>query len=140
MQVRVRLKEFLDEHHVSPAKLSLALRGQVAQGSIYALLKSDRVKRVDLNTLSGLLGALREIIGREVHVGDLLEELEEGNTALAELLQGRRPVAWSDLKAASAGFTQEELDLDRGFWDDRGAARTEELRKQDERFESWPPL
>jgi hypothetical protein len=52
------------------------LNGRVARGTVYGLA-SGEVQRVDLETLSGVLGGLAEITGKPVTPNDLLEVIEE---------------------------------------------------------------
>lgn len=104
------------------------LRGEVAQASVYALLKSDQVKRVDLQTLSGVLSALRAITGRDLHVSDLLEEAQE--TALTSILQSSRPVAWNELVQRAGHFTDEERQQDEDYWLSRRRERESTIRHE----------
>ncbi len=106
------------------------LRGEVAQASVYALLKSDQVKRVDLQTLSGVLSALRAITGRDLHVSDLLEEAQETETALTSILQSSRPVAWHELVQRAGHFTDEERRQDEDYWLSRRRERESTIRHE----------
>lgn len=69
MPISFRLKEVLDEANVTP--YALAKASGVAPNTVYPIV-ADRVKRVDLETISRLLGGLRELTGREYDVGDLM--------------------------------------------------------------------
>ncbi len=104
----------------------------MAQASIYALLKADRVKRVDLHTLSGVVSALRVLTGKNVHVGDLLEETTDQaeHEDLAQLLSGCRPVPWDAFNSRAASFTADELQKDVGYWEEQRREHPEQLRRE----------
>ncbi len=51
------------------------LEGRVARGTVYSLASGD-VQRLDLETLSGLLGGLADLTGQPVTPNDLLEVIE----------------------------------------------------------------
>ncbi len=52
------------------------LDGIVARGTVYSVAAGD-VQRVDLETLSGLIGGLADLTGESVTPNDLLEVIEE---------------------------------------------------------------
>lgn len=135
--VQVRLKELLAEEQVPPARLVRALHGEVARASVYALLKPEQVRRVDLKTLSNVLVALRSLTGRDVQIAELLVERPGDpteNPALTKLLQHAQPADWHALQAAS-DFSDHERQQDETYWRILRAERNEELRRERKRYE-----
>ena len=88
MQIRVSLDRYLERHNLSAYRLANELKGRVAQGSVYAMTRSKTVKRVDLETLSGVLEALERITGEPITPNDLLEIIQEPIPALETLKPG----------------------------------------------------
>lgn len=75
--VEWRIPAILREHNVSAYKFAEVLTGKVNRNSAYDLA-AGRSKRVDRETLSALIVALRGITGnRELSVGDLFEYVED---------------------------------------------------------------
>ncbi len=116
MQIKVRLDRFLAENSLSAHRLARTLRGQVSQTTVYAWCRADEVKRLDLHTLAGVLGGLRQLTGREVSLSDLLEESQEGglSSRVAGLLTAL-PADWDQLMEGSAGGLDPDDDA---FWQD----------------------
>ena len=77
MLIRVSLDRYLERHNLSAYRLANELKGRVAQGSVYAMTRSKTVKRIDLETLTGILQALERITGEAVTPNDLLEVIQE---------------------------------------------------------------
>jgi len=76
MRVRLRLGEILRQHGISGYRLAKAVGGRVSRNTIYAWLREEPPKCLELTTLEAILTALRELTGRAYGVGDLLT-LEE---------------------------------------------------------------
>jgi hypothetical protein len=126
MEIRVRLDEFLAENHLSPYKLACNLRGEVSQTTVYALCRSDQIKRIDLHTLAGVMGALRHLTGREVGLTDLLEEVDKDTpSAKVRAFLTAPPADWESLTQYS----------DAGEYDDEDEAFWKEYRKTQKRLE-----
>jgi hypothetical protein len=77
MNVRVSLDRYLRQNNLTAYRLSKEVAGKAAQGSIYALARGEKVKRVDLETLSEVMQALMRLTGQTVTPNDLLEVIEE---------------------------------------------------------------
>jgi DNA-binding Xre family transcriptional regulator len=73
MNVRVSLDRYLRTKNVSAYRLAQETAGRVARGSVFALARGERVKRVDLETLGEVMDALERITGHPVTPNDLLE-------------------------------------------------------------------
>ncbi len=89
------------------------LEGKVARGTVYAVAAGD-VQRVDLETLSGLLGGLSDLTGQPVTPNDLLEVIEEP-------IQPDNEDAWleasaTDLKAMLEDVEKNEKPHDISNW------------------------
>lgn len=85
--VRVSLDRYLERHNISAYRLAKETAGRVARGSVFALARGEKVKRVDLETFAEVLTALERITGRAVGVADLLEvvpDLEPDTTEAPE--------------------------------------------------------
>ena len=78
MDIRVKFDAYLG---LSAYRVAQAAKGRVAQGSVYALARGD-AKRLDLNTLAAVMGALEELTGERVTFDDLLERAEPGEVRL----------------------------------------------------------
>ena len=76
MTVRVSLDRFLERNNLTAYKLTKEVGGKASQGSVYALSRGNKVKRVDLETLSEVMGALSRLTGQPVTPNDLLEIIE----------------------------------------------------------------
>ncbi|WP_152545015.1 helix-turn-helix domain-containing protein [Deinococcus phoenicis] len=77
--VRWKLPEIAKEHGLGGYRLTKAMLQETERGrmnTIYRLLSDKPPTRVDLETLSALITALRTLTGREYKVGDLLEYLD----------------------------------------------------------------
>ena len=74
--LRVSLDKFLSKRGISTYRLMKHLDGIVARGTVYAVAAGD-VQRVDLETLSGLIGGLADLTGESVTPNDLLEVVKE---------------------------------------------------------------
>ncbi len=77
MNVRVSLDRYLQQNNLTAYRLSKEVAGKAAQGSIYALARGEKVKRVDLETLSQVMQALTRLTGQPVTPNDLFEVIEE---------------------------------------------------------------
>jgi DNA-binding Xre family transcriptional regulator len=132
MQIRMRVREYLQEHKITPKKLVASLQGRVAQASVYALLRADRVKRVDLHTLSGVLSALESITGKAVEIGELLEKFDDqpDDGELQKLVNSAPVTSWDSLKALMGSFSANELVQDDLYWQSRTSRRSELLAKE----------
>ena len=72
-QVKVKLKEYLEDAGVSAYRLAQSVRG-LSPKTVYAVVAGQRNLSVD--SLGSIIGALREITSREVSPADLLEYVE----------------------------------------------------------------
>ena len=81
MDIRVKFDAYLRSHNLSAYRVAQTAKGRVAQGSVYALARGD-AKRLDLNTLAAVMGALEELTGERVTFDDLLERAEPGEVRL----------------------------------------------------------
>lgn len=68
-----KLREYLDRHEVSAYALSKST--DLAPSTVYALARGDQ-GRVDLVVLDKVIGALEQLTGQRVSIGDLLEREE----------------------------------------------------------------
>jgi DNA-binding Xre family transcriptional regulator len=98
MAVRWKVKEVLNTHDITPYRLVKA--SGLAQATIYRLVNDDTTG-LSTETLSVLLGTLRELTGEELGVADLLsyEEIHEDETK-----------AWTD--ASLEDLSKELADLE----------------------------
>ncbi len=76
MNVTVKLREYLDTHAISAYRVVQETHGRIAERTVYALARQG-AKRVDLETLGEVIGALRRLTGKTVTPNDLLEVIEE---------------------------------------------------------------
>jgi hypothetical protein len=76
MAVRFSLDDFLRARQITPYRLAKELEGRVARGSVFAMSKGEHVKRVDLESLSEIINALRAITAETVTFNDLFEEMD----------------------------------------------------------------
>ncbi len=81
MDIRVKFDAYLRSHNLSAYRVAQAAKGRAAQGSVYALARGD-AKRLDLNTLAAVMGALEELTGERVTFDDLLERAAPGEVRL----------------------------------------------------------
>lgn len=102
MLIRVSLDRYLERHNLSAYRLANELKGRVAQGSVYAMTRSKTVKRIDLETLSGVLQALERITSEPVTPNDLLEVLQEPEPDPEQ--------AWLDSSAADLKAALDDLE------------------------------
>ena len=79
MIVTVKLREYLDTHAISAYRVVQETHGRIAERTVYALARQG-AKRVDLQTLGEVIGALRRLTGKPVTPNDLLEVIEESIT------------------------------------------------------------
>lgn len=68
-----KLRDYLYDHKIKPAKLATHLQGRVSRTAIYGLVAAEPPKAIYLETLDAVLPALRELTGEDVQVSDLLE-------------------------------------------------------------------
>lgn len=78
MKIDWKLRQFIEQHGLSA--LSVETKAGIGRNAIYRLLRDDGPDRIDRQTLARLIFALRELTGREVNVGDLLDYLPSGYT------------------------------------------------------------
>ena len=102
MLIRVSLDRYLERHNLSAYRLANELKGRVAQGSVYAMTRSKTVKRIDLETLTGVMQALERITGEPVTPNDLLEVIQEPEPDPEQ--------AWLDSSAADLKAALEEIE------------------------------
>ncbi len=107
MNVRVSLDRYLQQNNLTAYRLSKEVDGKAAQGSVYALARGNKVKRVDLETLSQVMQALMRLTGQTVTPNDLLEVIEEPETPLDEETK-----AWLDGAAHDMADKLAELEKD----------------------------
>ncbi len=98
MTVRWKVKEVLNTHDITPYRLVKA--SGLAQATIYRLVNDDTTG-LNTETLTVLLGTLRELTGEDLGVADLLsyEEIREDETT-----------AWTD--ASLEDLSRELADLE----------------------------
>lgn len=68
-----KLRDYLYDHKIKPAKLATHLEGRVSRTAIYGLVAAEPPKAIYFETLDAVLPALRELTGEEVQITDLLE-------------------------------------------------------------------
>jgi len=68
-----KLRDYLHDRRIRPAKLANLLEGRMSRTSIYTLVAEVPPKAIYLETLDAILPALRELTGEDVQVSDLLE-------------------------------------------------------------------
>jgi DNA-binding Xre family transcriptional regulator len=115
MAVRWKVKEVLNRHDITPYRLVKA--SGLAQATVYRLVNDDTAG-LSTETLTVLLGTLRELTGEELGVADLLsyEDIREDETK-----------GWTD--ASLADLSKELADLE-------ADVPKEELEQWLETFES----
>ena len=69
MSIRFRLREFLEEHDITPYRLSK--ESGVTLRTIYGINR-DLTKRIDKETLNAVMIALEELTGKSLEVSDLI--------------------------------------------------------------------
>lgn len=74
MALEWKMKEFLEAHNVSAYRLMK--EAGLAQGTAYRLA-NNRAKGLNLETLDGVISALRRLTGKRVFLADLLEYQED---------------------------------------------------------------
>jgi hypothetical protein len=104
MNVRVSLDRYLKMKNLTAYRLAQETAGAVARGSIFALARGEKVKRVDLETLSEVMVALNRITGEAVTPNDLFEVIED-----KDLDQDQ---AWLDASAADLAAHLADLEKD----------------------------
>ena len=107
MNVRVSLDRYLSQNNLTAYRLSKEVAGKAAQGSVYALARGEKVKRVDLETLSQVMQALTRLTGQPVTPNDLLEVIEE---PLEEMDSETK--AWLDGAAYEMAASLAEIEKD----------------------------
>ena len=105
MNVNVKLREYLDTHSISAYRVVQETHGKIAERTVYALARQG-VKRVDLETLGEVIGALRRLTGQPVTPNDLLEVIEEP----VQLEETIPEEAWLADNASSLKATLTELE------------------------------
>lgn len=78
MPVAWRIKEFLDDHGLTPYRLVQA--SGIPQGTVYRLVNGD-TRNLNADTLALTLDALRTLTGEPVGLGDVLEYTPAENAA-----------------------------------------------------------
>lgn len=68
-----KLRDYLHDRRIRPAKLATLLEGRMSRNSIYGLVGEEPPKAVYLETIDAIIPALRELTGEDVQVSDLLE-------------------------------------------------------------------
>lgn len=69
-----KLREFIDQHGITPNALATRTRGRLSRNAIYNLANpKEPPKRLEVATLDTLIPALREMTGEPVEITDLLE-------------------------------------------------------------------
>ena len=71
MSIRVRVGEYLNKHGLSTYRLVQETEGKLAKNTVYAMVRGE-AKRVDLETLDTLMGALHALTGESVGLEDVL--------------------------------------------------------------------
>lgn len=74
--VRWRVGEFLEQHGITPYRLSEKTQGKISRNAIYEISRAD-TKQVKFDTLDTLIKTLREMTGVPVGLADLLEFTDE---------------------------------------------------------------
>lgn len=74
--VRWRVSEFLEQHGITPYRLSVETQGKISRNAIYEISRAD-TKQVKLDTLDTLIRVLRDMTGQPVGLTDLLEFAED---------------------------------------------------------------
>jgi hypothetical protein len=75
MDIRIRLGSYLEEHGISAYRLAQETKTEAAPGTIYSLARGDS-KRLDLQSLATVIGALERMTGETVNFDDLLEKVQ----------------------------------------------------------------
>jgi hypothetical protein len=75
-----KLPNMLKAHDITAYRLNVACGGTPNRNAIYAMAKGE-VQRVDIDSLSALITALRTLTGKPLTVSDLLEYQEPATTA-----------------------------------------------------------
>lgn len=70
--IRWKLKQLLEQHGLSVYQLAKALEGKVSANAVYHAAR-ESITRVNFETLATVIAALRDLTGKPVVVGDLME-------------------------------------------------------------------
>lgn len=98
-KVRVKFKDYLEEHNLSAYRVSQHTRG-MSPKTVYAIASGRN--RPSMEALEKLLDALREITGEEVGPADLLEYVPEPDAESRQWLEddaaggGLPPYEWGE--------------------------------------------
>ena len=76
MPLRFTLDRFLEANKITTYRLMKRLEGRVSRGTVYALAQGD-VKRLDLESMFGVMEALSELTGKAITPNDLLEVMDD---------------------------------------------------------------
>jgi predicted NodU family carbamoyl transferase len=115
MNVNVKLREYLDTHSISAYRVVQETHGKIAERTVYALARQG-VKRVDLETLGEVIGALRRLTGQPVTPNDLLEVIEE--PIEPDPVDAWLTASTTDLKAMLEDTERDENPQDVAKWSD----------------------
>ena len=72
MPTRWKLKEFLQEHDISPYALSQQTTGKLSMKSVYNLVADTPPTNIRTTTFDALIPALEQLTGKHVDITDLL--------------------------------------------------------------------
>jgi Cro/C1-type HTH DNA-binding domain len=74
MPTKLKLKEFLDAHKITVYALAKKTEGKLSRNSLYSLTSQDNPpKGILFESLDVLIPTLREMIGKQVQIKDLIE-------------------------------------------------------------------
>lgn len=80
MTLRFNLGSYLQRHQITAYRLVQEVEGRVAPNTVYALARKP-AQRIDLNTVSEVLGALKRLTGQPVGLADVIEDMPEPTKA-----------------------------------------------------------
>ena len=99
MTLRLNLGSYLQRHQITAYRLVQEVEGRVAPNTVYALARKP-AQRIDLNTVSEVLGALERLTGQAVGLADVIEDLPESAQAdLSHLSADPNQPAYDPAKA-----------------------------------------
>ena len=134
--LRFHLKPFLERHHISAYQLARATRGKLSEATVYSLSRAPQ-RRIDLESVKTVIGALEQLTGEKLTLLEFLDELPDQepslNLKLAQILKSAKPAGAGHLRRTASPGTPEELEEDEHFWQNHRAQQAELQQHVEER-------
>jgi hypothetical protein len=134
--LRFNLKPFLERHHISAYQLARATRGKLSEATVYSLSRAPQ-RRIDLESVKTVIGALEQLTGEKLTLLEFLDELPEQepvvNPKLAQILKSAKPAGAGHLSRTAIRASPGELEEDEHFWEDHRTQQAEIQHRMEER-------